>query len=83
MNKNHEIKNLLKEKKELEIKAKENLKFLNNACIFFIKDMQKNGIKNKFIADAIGIHPTTLSSVLRGKKYFTMKEIERIINHKN
>jgi antitoxin component HigA of HigAB toxin-antitoxin module len=83
MNKKTEIKKLLQEKKELEIKAKENLKFLNNACIYFIKDMQKNGIKNKFIADAIGIHPTTLSSVLRGKKFFTMKEIERIINHKN
>ena len=83
MNKNHEIKKLLQEKKELEIKAKENLKFLNNACIYFIKDMSKNGVKNKNIADAIGIHPTTLSSVLRGKKYFTMKEIEKIINHKN
>ncbi len=83
MNKKTEIKNLLQDKKELEIKAKENLKFLNNACIYFIKDMSKNGVKNKYIAEEIGIHPTTLSSVLRGKKYFTMKEIEKIINHKN
>jgi hypothetical protein len=83
MNKNHEIKNLLKEKNELEIKAKENLKFLNNACIYFVKDMSKNGIKNKYIADAIGIHPTTLSSVLKGRKFFTLKEIEKIINYKN
>jgi antitoxin component HigA of HigAB toxin-antitoxin module len=83
MNKNHEIKKLLQEKKELEIKAKENLKFLNNACIYFIKDMSKNGIKNKYIAEEIGIHPTTLSSVLKGKKYFTMKEIQKIINYKN
>jgi antitoxin component HigA of HigAB toxin-antitoxin module len=83
MNKKTEIKNLLQDKKELEIKAKENLKFLNNACIYFIKDMSKNGIKNKYIADAIGIHPTTLSSVLKGRKYFTIKEIEKIINYKN
>jgi predicted transcriptional regulator len=83
MNKNHEIKKLLQEKNELEIKAKENLKFLNNACIYFIKEMSKNGVKNKYIADVIEIHPTTLSSVLRGKKFFTLKEIEKIINYKN
>jgi hypothetical protein len=83
MNKKTEIKNLLQEKKELEIKSKINLKFLNDACIYFVKDMSKNGIKNKYIADAIGIHPTTLSSVLRGKKYFTLKEMEKIINYKN
>jgi hypothetical protein len=83
MNKKNQIEKLLKEKNELEIKAKENLKFLNNACIYFIKDMSKNGIKNKYIADAIGIHPTTLSSVLKGKKFFTMKEIQKIINYKN